>query len=100
MAKNLQIALIVLLVFIGNTQCHDGVVLLPRRGYCVGGSKNRCSSVRSVSFRHVTKSADRRNQTCSVTTCEGTQKHGVPKLTSFGPGGKIRAFRWFLNYSR
>ena len=37
------------------------LILLPRRGYCVGGFKNRCSSVRK-SVCHVTKSADRLNQ--------------------------------------
>ena len=71
------------------------VILLPRRGYCVGGFKNQCSSVRFVSFRVSRNRPIAGIGTENVYTCEGMQK-----LTPPGPGGKMRVFRWVLNYAR
>ena len=70
----------------------------PRRGYCVEGSKKSCSSVRAcVRGRAVTKSVP---GPLFGTFVKARWSLGVPKLTPSGPGGKMSAFRWFLNYPR
>ena len=68
------------------------VFFLPRRGYCVEGSKNLCSSRAWIlAGSDVTKSEDGRIGTSFVYTCEGSRCFRCPKTGPLdGRGGKLQ----------